>query len=72
LPNIAAVLAGEVSGVGGGGMGHNTMHFMLPARLHFPKEHSKYSCLLFKHQAQVVQKLDSAIHQINHYPVDKY
>ena len=23
-------------------------------------------------QAQVVQKLDSAIHQINHYPADKY
>ena len=23
-------------------------------------------------QAPVVQKLDSAIHRINHYPVDKY
>ena len=27
---------------------------------------------LGKHQAQVVQKLDSAIHWINHYPADKY
>ena len=25
-----------------------------------------------KVQAQVVQKLDSAIHRINHYPADKY
>ena len=24
------------------------------------------------HLAPVVEKLDSAIHQINHYPVDKY
>ena len=24
------------------------------------------------HQAQVVQKLDSAIHRINHYPADTY
>ena len=24
------------------------------------------------HQAPVVQKMDSIIHQINHYPVDKY
>ena len=28
--------------------------------------------LRFVSQAQVVQKLDSAIHRINHYPVDKY
>ena len=26
----------------------------------------------FGHQAQVVQKLDSAIHRINHYPADTY
>ena len=26
--------------------------------------------LLTKHQASVVQRLDSAIHQINHYPAD--
>ena len=27
---------------------------------------------LLKYQASVVQKLDSAIHRINHYPADKY
>ena len=28
--------------------------------------------LTFRHQAPVVQTLDSAIHRINHYPADKY
>ena len=31
-----------------------------------------YPCLKKKVQAQVVQKLDSAIHRINHYPADTY
>ena len=31
-----------------------------------------YFTLSLFSQAPVVQKLDSAIHQINHYPVDKY
>ena len=35
----------------GGGTGHNTMHFMLPARLRLQKEHSKHSCLSFTLQA---------------------
>ena len=36
--------------------------------------HSLFSCFSIsrsKHQAPVVQKLDSAIHRINHYPADK-
>ena len=38
--------------------------------LYFYLLHSIYKKIT--HQAPVVQKLDSAIHQINHYPVDKY
>ena len=34
----------------------------------FSEEHLQYHYL----QAPVVRTLDSAIHQINHYPVDKY
>ena len=30
------------------------------------------TCILFIHQAPVVQKLDNAIHRINRYPEDKY
>ena len=28
--------------------------------------------MAYKHRAPVVQKLDRAIHRINHYPEDKY
>ena len=31
---------------------------------------SNYKKVVFGHQAGVVQKVDNAIHQINHYPVD--
>ena len=30
------------------------------------------SLIYYKHLAPVVETLDSAIHQINHYPADKY
>ena len=32
---------------------------------------SDFVCFILKHQASVVQKLDSVIHRINLYPTDK-
>ena len=35
-------------------------------------ESTQHERVFFKHQALVVQKLDSAIQPLNHYPVNKY
>ena len=42
------------------------------ARLIVSLDEELYFTLSLFTQAPVVQKLDSAIHQINHYPGDKY
>ena len=34
------------------------------------EKQGNFVCFVFNNQAPVVQKLDSAIHRINHYPVD--
>ena len=43
------------------------MSIQIPKELHVVEKNNA-----FKGQAPVVQTLDSTIHQINHYPPDKY